>query len=161
MFKPSSQHIYLISCRKILFCWEKGWNEETWLLKMLGFVLGTNNCFSFATKHSRPQLQEVHFLGVMEDLREALLQPSCLDWPTFFSIFEFPHPSNPSNQLSCHSSVLQVKRDTDKGIVHPKNENSVVNYSPSYRSKPVRPSFIYRTQIKIFLMNSESSLTLP
>ncbi len=26
----------------------------------------------------------------------------------------------------------------------------VINYSPSGRSKPVRPSFIFRTQIKIF-----------
>ncbi len=45
-----------------------------------------------------------------------------------------------------------------KGIVHPKNENSVSNYSPS--SFPVRPSFIFRTQIKIFLIKSESFLTL-
>ncbi len=36
----------------------------------------------------------------------------------------------------------------------PQNENSVINYSPSCRSKPVRPSFIFRTQIKIFLMES-------
>ncbi len=40
------------------------------------------------------------------------------------------------------------------------NENSVINYSPSCRSKPVRPTFIFRTHIKIFLMKSESSLTL-
>ncbi len=38
-----------------------------------------------------------------------------------------------------------------KGIVHPKY-NSVINYSPSCLSKPVRPSFIFRTQNKIFLM---------
>ncbi len=44
-------------------------------------------------------------------------------------------------------------------IVHPKNENSVINYSPSCRSKPVRPLFIFRSQIKIFPMKSESSLT--
>ncbi len=25
----------------------------------------------------------------------------------------------------------------------PKNENDVINYSPSYRSKPIRPSFIF------------------
>ncbi len=31
-----------------------------------------------------------------------------------------------------------------------------MNYSPSCRSKPVRPSFIFGTQIKIFLMKSES-----
>uniref|UniRef100_A0A672M767 Solute carrier family 25 member 29 n=1 Tax=Sinocyclocheilus grahami TaxID=75366 RepID=A0A672M767_SINGR len=41
-----------------------------------------------------------------------------------------------------------------------KNENSAINYSPSCRSKPVRPLFIFRTQIKIFVMNSKSSLTL-
>ncbi len=46
-----------------------------------------------------------------------------------------------------------------KGIVHPKILNSVINYSPSCRSKPVRPSFIFRTQIKMFLMKFESSLT--
>ncbi len=32
----------------------------------------------------------------------------------------------------------------------PKNENSVINYSPSCHCKPVRPSFIFGTQIKIF-----------
>ncbi len=34
----------------------------------------------------------------------------------------------------------------------------VVNYSPSCRSKYIRPSFIFRTQIKIFLMKSERFL---
>ncbi len=38
----------------------------------------------------------------------------------------------------------------------PKNESSVINYSPSCRSKPIRPSFIFGTQIKIFFMKSES-----
>ncbi len=38
-------------------------------------------------------------------------------------------------------------------------KNSVMNYSPSRRSKPVRPLFIFGIQIKIFLMESESSLT--
>ncbi len=33
------------------------------------------------------------------------------------------------------------------------------NYAPSSHSKPVRPLFIFRTQIKIFLMKSERSLT--
>ncbi len=47
-----------------------------------------------------------------------------------------------------------------KGIAHPKKINSVINYSPSCQSKPVKPSFIFGTQIKIFLMHSESSLTL-
>ncbi len=42
----------------------------------------------------------------------------------------------------------------------PTNKNSVINYSPSCRSKPARPSSIFRTQIKIFLMQSKSSLTL-
>ncbi len=41
-----------------------------------------------------------------------------------------------------------------------KNENSVINYSPSCRSKPIRPSFIFGTQIKSILMKSESFLTL-
>ncbi len=43
---------------------------------------------------------------------------------------------------------------------HTKNGNSVINYSPSCRSKPVRPSFIFGTQIKICFIKSESSLTL-
>ncbi len=47
-----------------------------------------------------------------------------------------------------------------KGIVSPQNENSVINYSPSRRSKPLTPSFIFRTQMKLFLMKSESSQTL-
>ncbi len=47
-----------------------------------------------------------------------------------------------------------------KGLVHPQNENSVINYSTSCRSKPARPSFIFRTQIKIFVMKCESFLTL-
>ncbi len=41
----------------------------------------------------------------------------------------------------------------------PKNEISVINYSPSCRSKPIRPLFIFGTQIKIFLMKSKSFLT--
>uniref|UniRef100_A0A673KLN1 Large ribosomal subunit protein uL3m n=1 Tax=Sinocyclocheilus rhinocerous TaxID=307959 RepID=A0A673KLN1_9TELE len=36
-------------------------------------------------------------------------------------------------------------------MLSPKNENSVINYSPSCRPEPVRPPFIFRTQIKIFL----------
>ncbi len=42
----------------------------------------------------------------------------------------------------------------------PKYENYVINYSLSCRSKPVRPLVIFGTQIKIFVMKSESFLTL-
>ncbi len=42
----------------------------------------------------------------------------------------------------------------------PKNENSLINYSPSFHSKPVTPLFIFGTQIKMFLSKSESFLTL-
>ncbi len=42
----------------------------------------------------------------------------------------------------------------------PKNGNSVINYSPSCCSKPVRPLFIFGTQIKNFLKKSKSFLTL-
>jgi len=38
-------------------------------------------------------------------------------------------------------------------VSSPKNENSVINYSPSFHSKPIRHSFIFRTQIKMFLWN--------
>ncbi len=41
---------------------------------------------------------------------------------------------------------------------HDTNIFFVVNYSPSCRSKYIRPSFIFRTQIKIFLMKSERFL---
>ncbi len=37
-----------------------------------------------------------------------------------------------------------------KDSISSKNKNSVINYSPSCRSKPVRPSFFFKTQIKIF-----------
>ncbi len=40
----------------------------------------------------------------------------------------------------------------------PNNEHSVTNYSPSCCSKPIRPWFIFGTQIKIFFMKSESFL---
>ncbi len=40
-----------------------------------------------------------------------------------------------------------------KGLVHPKMK-IVINYSPSCRSKPARPSFIFKKQIKIFLISS-------
>ncbi len=52
-----------------------------------------------------------------------------------------------------------LKFGTFKGKVHPKIV-IVINYSSSCRSKPARLSFIFRTQIKIFLMKSESSLIL-
>ncbi len=44
--------------------------------------------------------------------------------------------------------------------VKKKEANSVINYSPSCSFKPVRHPFIFGTQIKIFLMESESSQTL-
>ncbi len=51
--------------------------------------------------------------------------------------------------LRFHSSYF-------KGIIHPKMKI----LSPSCRSKPTRPSIIFGIQIKIFLMKSESFLTL-
>ncbi len=51
--------------------------------------------------------------------------------------------------------TLRIKRHGS-----PKDVNSVINYSPSCLYKHVRPSFIFGTQIKIFLMKSESFLTL-
>ncbi len=48
----------------------------------------------------------------------------------------------------------KIERDSS-----PKNEKSVINYSPSCRSKPIRPSLIFGTQIEIFEMKSESLLT--
>ncbi len=40
-----------------------------------------------------------------------------------------------------------------------KNKNSLINYSPSCCSKPIRPWLIFEMQMKIFLMKSESFLT--
>ncbi len=45
-----------------------------------------------------------------------------------------------------------------KGLVHPKND--VMNYSLWCRSRPVRPLLIVRTQMKMFLFESEISQTL-
>ncbi len=42
----------------------------------------------------------------------------------------------------------------------PKNGHSVINYLASCHSKPMIILFIFRTQIKIFLMESESFLSL-
>jgi len=52
----------------------------------------------------------------------------------------------------CHTFLL----GGHKGIIL----NSVINYSPSCRFKPVRLSFIFETRMKIFLMKSESFLSL-
>ncbi len=53
-----------------------------------------------------------------------------------------------------------LKLAGSKRDISSKNENSVINYSPSCRSKPVRPSFIFGTQMKIFLIQSENFLIL-
>ncbi len=45
-----------------------------------------------------------------------------------------------------------------KGIVQPKNLKYLINYSPSCHSRSLRPLFIFRTQIKIFMMKYESFL---
>jgi len=47
----------------------------------------------------------------------------------------------------------------DQGLVHPKNENEVINYSPPSCTNPVRPSFIFGTQMKIFLIKFERLIT--
>ncbi len=53
--------------------------------------------------------------------------------------------------------LRQVKYLRDSS---PKNENSVINYLTSCHSKPVRTSFIFGTQIKIFLTSSKSLMLL-
>ncbi len=58
-----------------------------------------------------------------------------------------------------HSNLLRCTCRSIKGSIHPKMK-IVINYPLSCRSRAVRPSFIFRTQIKIFLMKSESYLTL-
>ncbi len=44
-----------------------------------------------------------------------------------------------------------------KGIGHPKMK-IVINYSPSCRSNPVRPSFIFEKQMKIFLIIKDPNM---
>ncbi len=51
-------------------------------------------------------------------------------------------------------------RPAFKWIVHPKTKFLTLITHPSHRSRPVRPSFIFRTHIKITFMKSESFLTL-
>ncbi len=60
-------------------------------------------------------------------------------------------PENVKEKLKEHEE--RVRTDL-KGLVHLKMK--IV--SPSCRSKPVRTSFIFGTQIKMFLMKSESSI---
>ncbi len=50
--------------------------------------------------------------------------------------------------------------NSNESVCSHKNESSVINHSPSCCSKPIRPSFIFRAQIKIFWMKSGSFLTL-
>ncbi len=61
--------------------------------------------------------------------------------PCFFTVYD-------------KGNISSLYRDSS-----PKNEKSVINYTPSCCSKHARPSLIFGTQIKIFLMHSESSLT--
>ncbi len=92
-----------------------------------------------------------------------------------FSSFYFKHKTfrGDGTYAGIHTNVRNICNETVKSIFlccclvennqkvsSPKNENSVINYSPSCLSKPIRPSFIFATQIKIFLMKSESSQTL-
>ncbi len=39
------------------------------------------------------------------------------------------------------------------------SRHTPINYSPSCRSKPVRPSFIFGTQIKLFFMNNPGDIS--
>ncbi len=48
---------------------------------------------------------------------------------------------------------FQIIQDSDSKNSSSQNVDSVINYSPSWRLKPVRPSFIFGTQIKIFDMH--------
>ncbi len=62
----------------------------------------------------------------------------------------------------CHIHLTQVLSGQIYywRVSSPQNDNSVINISPSCHSKPIRPSFIFRTQIKIFFIKCESSLAL-
>jgi len=81
------------------------------------------------------------------------------------SAWSYPHSSS-----SHSSSVVPALTHIINTSLHsgtyptayssPKNEDSVSNYSPSCCSNPVRLSFIFWTQIKIFLMKSKSYLSL-
>ncbi len=56
------------------------------------------------------------------------------------------------NEMAFATYITSVIYQGETWVSSPKNENSVINYSPSCLSKPIRPLFIFETQIKIFLM---------
>ncbi len=79
--------------------------------------------------------------------------------PPYQNIFSLPQSNIAQQWYRITEEILHshIIRQISKAI---QNHKSVINYSPSCHSKPVRPSFIFGTQIKIFLMKSESYLTL-
>uniref|UniRef100_A0A671NRP1 ADAM metallopeptidase domain 19a n=1 Tax=Sinocyclocheilus anshuiensis TaxID=1608454 RepID=A0A671NRP1_9TELE len=72
-----------------------------------------------------------------------------------------PFCEKPGLGGSVDSGPVQYDSEFTFSFHSPKNENSVINYSPSCRSTPLRPSFIFRTQIKIFLIKSDGSERPP
>ncbi len=71
-------------------------------------------------------------------------------------------------QTTIAESFIKMKKQYDitfslswslimlKGLVHQKKENSVINYSPSCRSKPIRPLFIFRHKLKYLWWNPKA-----
>ncbi len=55
--------------------------------------------------------------------------------------------------IALHNATKIKILHMSQRVSSPKNENCIINYSPSCRSKPVSPSFIFGTQINIFFMN--------
>ncbi len=83
----------------------------------------------------------------------------CKDWsPTPFNQSQIHQCDHEGTVFSLAVQGCRINA-VFKGLVHPKMK-MVINYSPSCRSNPLRSSFIFGTQIKMFLMKSESSLTL-
>jgi len=55
--------------------------------------------------------------------------------------------------INCLVKYLYIAKSF-KGLVHPKWKKSVINYSPSCHSEPVRLCLKFGTQMKIFWMKS-------
>ncbi len=142
------------------------------------FIFSSGACYKFAAGQQIPALQTCN--------GQLHREPLC--WCPFLQVNTRGYKSRFIRQmvLNCHLLVCQLAQNVFlshcffcawfhccycisfvvsciwvqiKGIVHPKMKIlSLITHPQSFQTR--KTSFIFRTQIKIFLMNSESSLTL-
>jgi len=73
------------------------------------------------------------------------------DYINYAQFLFIPNPRSCFTQNKTLELMLMAIMDGPlTGLVHPKMKNSVINSSTSCRSKPIRLSFIFGTQMKIF-----------